>query len=154
MFSDWRKEIVDEALTWRGTPFHHKGRVKGVGCDCGGFIYEVYKRVLGIPHEPFPSDYPPDWALHRNDNEIYLDFMRPYVIPVDRVQPGDITVFKFGRSFSHGAIYLGDGNYIHSFGRTGRGAVVVSQKGNFNIGAAGMVRLSKTFALDEQKWLC
>lgn len=27
-------EAVTEALTWLGTPYHHQGRIKGVGVDC------------------------------------------------------------------------------------------------------------------------
>ena len=37
-------EAVQEALTWLGTPYHHQGRVKGVGVDCGTLICEVYEK--------------------------------------------------------------------------------------------------------------
>ena len=33
----------------------------------------------------------------------------------DALQPGDIIVVKFGRTYSHGAIYIGDGNIIHAY---------------------------------------
>ena len=33
-----REQLVTEALTWVGTPFHHMARVKGVGADCVGVI--------------------------------------------------------------------------------------------------------------------
>jgi hypothetical protein len=33
-----RAQIVTEARTWLGTPFHHQGRVRGVGVDCIGVI--------------------------------------------------------------------------------------------------------------------
>ena len=35
-------EAVDEALTWLGTSYHHQGRVKGMGVDCGALVCEVY----------------------------------------------------------------------------------------------------------------
>ncbi len=38
-------EAVQEALTWLGTPYHHQGRIKGVGVDCGTLICEVYEKV-------------------------------------------------------------------------------------------------------------
>ncbi|WP_436904878.1 hypothetical protein [Acinetobacter johnsonii] len=34
---------VQEALTWLGTPYHHQGRVKDVGVDCGTLLCEVYE---------------------------------------------------------------------------------------------------------------
>lgn len=38
-------EAVAEAMTWLGTPYHHQGRVKGVGVDCATLLCEVYKEV-------------------------------------------------------------------------------------------------------------
>ena len=144
---NWRQDIIAEARTWKGTPFHHKARVKGVGVDCGGFIYEVFKHVIGIPHESFPAYYAEDWALHR-DNEIYLAFMQPYVIRVSRPQVADITMWKFGRNFSHGTIYMGNGQYIHSYGRTAHGCVLISPQTMFSIGNGGKKRECRHFTLD------
>ena len=42
-----RQMIVDEALTWEGTPFHHQESTKTAGCDCKGLVYGVSK-VLGL----------------------------------------------------------------------------------------------------------
>ncbi len=36
-----REAIVAQARGWIGTPFHHQGRIKGVGCDCLGLIVGV-----------------------------------------------------------------------------------------------------------------
>lgn len=36
-----RKDIVEEARTWLGTPFRSQFREKGVGCDCVGLILGV-----------------------------------------------------------------------------------------------------------------
>ena len=38
------KDAVQEAA-WLGT-YHHQGRVKGVGVDCGTLICEVYEKGL------------------------------------------------------------------------------------------------------------
>lgn len=38
-----RASIVFEARTWLDTPFHHQGRVKGVGVDCAGLPIGVAK---------------------------------------------------------------------------------------------------------------
>lgn len=146
----WRDDIVAEARTWIGTKYHHKGRIKGVGVDCGGLIYEVYKQVLGIPKEAFPSAYAEDWGLHKDDNELYLDFILPYIVPVDQLLPGDLVIFKFGRAYAHGTIYIGDNRVIHAFGKTGHGSVLISNLKTFNLG--GSPRPRKQFGLDP-KWL-
>jgi cell wall-associated NlpC family hydrolase len=146
----FREAIAAEAKSWIGTKYHHKGRVKGVGVDCGGLIYEVYKRTTGLPHEPFPSSYPQDWALHKDNNEIYLDFLAPYVVPTENILIGDVVMFKFGRAFSHGTIYIGDNKVAHAFGRTGFGSVLISNLSQFNIGTTQRAR--KIFTLDD-KWL-
>ena len=150
MHSSWRDDIVSEARTWLGTKYHHKGRVKGVGVDCGGLIYEVFKKVMGIPCEPFPTVYAEDWGLHRDDNELYLNFIMPYVVPIAIPQLGDLVVFKFGRAYAHGSIYIGNNSVIHSYGRTGRGSVVISSLSKFNLGSGS--RPQKAFTLDD-KWL-
>jgi hypothetical protein len=36
-----RQQIVDEARSWIGTPFHHQAYRKGVGSDCIGMIAGV-----------------------------------------------------------------------------------------------------------------
>jgi len=152
MDTQTRERILAEAMTWKRTPFHHKGRKKGIGVDCGGFIYEVYKHVLGIPHEPFPAHYAEDWALHQNDNEIYLAFLKPYVRQVNKPQPGDVIMFKMGRAFSHGTLYIGNNNVIHAYGKTEQGCVMISPLTSFNVGMSGKVRERKIFTVDD-RWL-
>lgn len=145
----WRDKIVAEARTWIGTKYHHKARIKGVGVDCGGLIYEVYKKVLGIPAEPFPNDYAQDWSMHKDDNELYLDFIMPYVVPITRLQPADLVIFRIGRAYSHGTIYVGNNKVIHSYGQTGFGSVLISNMNSFTIGSKD--RPCKLFTLDS-KW--
>lgn len=42
-----RSQVVAEARRWIGTPFHHQGRLRGVGVDCVGLIVGVAV-ALGI----------------------------------------------------------------------------------------------------------
>jgi NlpC/P60 family putative phage cell wall peptidase len=117
-----RAQICAETATWLGTPYVHKGRTKGVAADCGGLLYEVYNKFMG-PLPPFPDDYPPDWAMH-DGKERYLDFVEPlFKAPVSLVQPGGFSLFHLGLAMSHAAIYVGDGKYIHSWGRNRMGSV-------------------------------
>jgi hypothetical protein len=61
-----RRKIVDEALSWRGTPWHHEARVKGGGVDCGMLLLEVFEKAGLIPHIQ-PAHYGPDFMLHKGD---------------------------------------------------------------------------------------
>lgn len=126
----WRERAVAEAMTWLYTPYQHKAMVKGVGVDCGGLLYAVYQPLLGIARA-FPQNYAADWALH-HQNEIYLDFIRPYVFEVPAPLKGGIAVFKIGRNFSHGAICDGEGQFIHAWGRNGQGCVKRNRREFFN----------------------
>ena len=129
---EWRQYIIDEARTWRGTPYQHKGRVKGVGCDCGGIIYQIYTPLLG-PFAPFPKDYAQDWAMHNEDTR-YLDFIMPHVIQIPKAVPGGLALFKVGRSFSHAAICTEKKTFIHAWGRTQHGSVMESYLNFFRMG--------------------
>jgi NlpC/P60 family putative phage cell wall peptidase len=111
---DFRAAVVTEAKTWIGTPFHHAARVKGAGVDCLMLLAEVYERAgvtVGRINPPF---YVPDWHLHR-DAERYLDGLLRYARPVNVPEPGDIALFRFGRTYSHGAIITEWPRLIHAY---------------------------------------
>ncbi|MGH6967598.1 MAG: hypothetical protein ACREEN_00645 [Stellaceae bacterium] len=108
-----RAAIVAEALTWRGTPYVPEARVKGGGCDCLTLIAGIFETVLGpidVPH------YAKDWHQH-NTAELYLEGKdgEPGVLgfcvevdapPARAPLPGDIVLWKFGHTFSHGAVVI------------------------------------------------
>ena len=45
----WQERVRSEALTWLGTPYHHQGRVKGVGVDCGQILIAIYEKAEFYP---------------------------------------------------------------------------------------------------------
>jgi cell wall-associated NlpC family hydrolase len=147
---NWRDLVLAEARTWLHTPYQHKGRVKGVGVDCGGYIYQVYNQFIG-PFKPFPTDYAPDWALHQ-DNEIYLDFIMPYVEEVSAPVRAGIAIFQVGRNYSHGTICTGSGMFLHAWGRNGQGAVIESNINFFKIGNNGRPRAVRYYDVGKE-WL-
>lgn len=108
-----RERVIAEAFTWLRTPYHHQGRIKGVGVDCATLLCEVYEAAGVIPHVD-PTPYPADWHLHR-DAERYLGWLSQYGREVDEARPGDVIVWKFGRCFSHAAILCDDNLIIHSY---------------------------------------
>ena len=82
-----RAAVVEEARSWLGTPYHHMGRVKGVGCDCLTLLAAVYHAAGIVPEIEIPH-YPPDWHLHRSA-ELYLEGLLTYAreIPLASLQP-------------------------------------------------------------------
>ncbi|MBS0370208.1 MAG: hypothetical protein JSS57_13505 [Proteobacteria bacterium] len=113
------ERICAEAQAWIGTPYHHHGRIKGVGVDCAQILIAVFSAVGLI--DPFdPGDYPHDWHLHHSD-EIYMRWLDRFGDRIAQPSPGDVALFRFGRCYSHGGIVTPDG-VIHSY--IGRGVII------------------------------
>lgn len=108
-----RATVIEEAKSWIGTPFHHAARVKGAGVDCLMLLAEVYERA-GVAGHIEPPFYVPDWHLHR-DAERYMEGLLRYAGPIDTPNAGDIALFRFGRTFSHGAILVEWPRLIHAY---------------------------------------
>lgn len=109
-----RAAVVAEAKTWIGTPFHHSARVKGAGVDCLMLLAEVYERAGVTAERINPPFYVPDWHLHR-DAEQYMEGLLRYARPVEVPESGDIALFQFGRTYSHGAIVTQWPKLIHAY---------------------------------------
>lgn len=125
--AEQRAEIVREALSWLGTPYHHHGRKKGIGVDCLMLLAEVFERT-GFAAHVEPGFYPHDWHLHRSE-ERYAAGLASYVRQLaDGELPGlgDIGLFRFGHTFSHAGIVVAEGpQLIHAFNGRGVGKSVV-----------------------------
>ena len=112
-----RQKVIEVAKSWIGTPYHHHGQIKGVGSDCATFIAEVFFESGVV--ERFPIDpYCPQWHMHRNA-EKYMQKVLEYAHEVEVPKPGDIALWRFGRTFSHGAIVLDWPSIIHQYITTG-----------------------------------
>ena len=110
-----RQHVVDEALTWVGTPYVAGGDVKGGGVDCGMILVRVFVD-LGLV-EPFdPRPYPAQWHMHQVE-EKYLGWIEKFAREItdgSTPKPGDIIMFRFGKTFSHGAIVIDYPTLIHA----------------------------------------
>jgi cell wall-associated NlpC family hydrolase len=108
-----RQRVVREAQSWLGTPYHDNGDVKGAGVDCGMLLVRVYVDTGLVPAFD-PRPYPAQWSLHQKA-ERYLEIVRTYAheIPGPPL-PGDIAMFKFGLTYSHGAIVVAWPRLIHA----------------------------------------
>ena len=103
-----RDQVVVEARSWLGTPYHHHGRIKGAGVDCAMLLAEVFE-ACGLVPRVDAGFYPVDWHEHRTE-ELFLDWLqRCGAQPVQTpARAGDVALFRFGRTYSHGAIVVTD----------------------------------------------
>jgi cell wall-associated NlpC family hydrolase len=115
-----RPAIVREALEWIGTPYHDHGEVKGRngGVDCAKLIKLVYRNA-GIIADFDIGHYSPQHYLH-SERELYLEHILRFAheIPQDHARPGDVVMWKLGRSHGHGAIIIDPGwpHIVHAWG--------------------------------------
>jgi cell wall-associated NlpC family hydrolase len=109
-----RVRVVEEALSWVGTSYHHHARVKGCGVDCAQLLLAVYE-TTGVIEPIDVGLYPTDWHLHRSE-EMFLAWLeKAGAVEIEQPQPGDIALFKYGRCFSHGAVVIEPGRVVHSY---------------------------------------
>lgn len=107
-----RAAVLAEAQRWLRTPWRHGARVRGAGVDCARLLQAVYVGA-GIVAD-FPLDaYPPDWMLHR-DEERFLAIVAAHMDEVASPLPGDVALWKYGRTYSHGAIVVDWPRVIHA----------------------------------------
>jgi len=91
-------QVVSQAQTWLGTPWHHQARLKGVGVDCLGLIVGVCNE-LEIPvqdyqqYDRFPDGY-----------HLAKELERQLIKKNSQPSPGDIMLFRISRMPQHLAI--------------------------------------------------
>ena len=118
-----RRAVVNEAKSWLNTPYHHLARVKGAGADCAQLPIAVYS-AAGLVPDFDPGNYVAQWFLH-HDTEKYLEQVERFATLcgnylncreiVSNPLPGDFLVYKFGRTYSHGAIVIKWPLIIHAW---------------------------------------
>lgn len=122
-----RQAIIDESLSWVGTPYHAQAHLKGIGVDCIGLIIGVAKAVGVLAPTYRPPIYSQEWHWHSNEELLQetLTLMQCPCLPVGQHQPGDMLVFQYGRVSSHVGIVLPEGLLVHAVRDDGR---VVAQR--------------------------
>ena len=93
-------ELFTVAEKWLGVPYRYGGNTKK-GCDCSGFVSQVYKAVYGK-------------SLERNSAAIRDKNCSK--IRRSQLRTGDLVFFKTGssRKINHVGIYLKDDKFIHA----------------------------------------
>lgn len=103
--------IMEEAVTWMGTPYRYAACDKGKGTDCSGMVMKVYEDVTGL-------------KLPRNSAR-QAEFCER--LDAESVEPGDLVFFATGKDpgrISHVGIMLDADRFIHA--STSKGVVVSS----------------------------
>lgn len=103
-------DVVRMARTWLGTPYHHQGRVKGAGVDCGGL-------VIGVASELGLSEFDITGYSGRPNGDSLVKVCQEQMTPItlDELSAGDVLLFRFEAHAGHLGIYLGDNTVIHSY---------------------------------------
>lgn len=107
-----RSDVIAAARAMLGTPFHHQGRLPGIGLDCSGLVSSV-ARTLGLCRGvPDWTDYP-----RRLRGDAFLAALRARLpeVPVAELAPADIPVFwiRPASGAQHCAIYTERDSIIH-----------------------------------------
>lgn len=108
-----RDAVVQEAMSWIGTPFHDCAGIKGVGTDCLHLVIRVYA-AAGVIEDFEPEPYGPQWFQHR-DEPLFLLGLSEHARQVEVAQPGDIAMYTFGRHAAHSAIVIDGESIVHAY---------------------------------------
>jgi NlpC/P60 family putative phage cell wall peptidase len=102
-----RHDVVAEARTWLGTPFHHQARVRGVGVDCAGLVIGV-SRALDL----VPATFDVTGYARQPDGRSLLALCDQHMRRVDQADmgPGDVLVLRWDHDPQHMGIV---GDYLH-----------------------------------------
>ena len=95
------KRIVEEALTWQGTPYKYAASEKGKGTDCSGMVISVYEKIAKK-------------KLPRNSAK-QAEFCKK--LKKHDVRPGDLVFFATGKDknkISHVGIMVDDARFVHA----------------------------------------
>ncbi len=125
-----RCEIVREARSWIGTPYHHQASCAGVGTDCLGLVRGVYRGVCGKDSEQ-PSAYSPDWGeASRHERLLEAASRNLRVGDVADPLPGDVLVFRMrpGAIAKHAGILVSPSMMVHAMERVGVVEVPFAQR--------------------------
>jgi NlpC/P60 family putative phage cell wall peptidase len=125
-----RTQIIAEARSWIGTPYHYQASLKGVGCDCLGLLRGVWRKVMGEEPEDAPP-YTADWA-EASGEESLRDAARRHMmeIPIGGFSGGDLLLFRMSKAApaKHCGIATDAAHMVHAW--SGR-AVTETPLGEF-----------------------
>lgn len=105
------KKLVDEAISWMGTPYKYAGSEKGKGTDCSGMVLRIFEDIA-------------ETKIPRNSGK-QAEFCEK--LKRKEVRPGDLVFFATGRDpsvISHVGIMIDDVRFVHASTKKG---VIISE---------------------------
>ncbi|WP_367569389.1 C40 family peptidase [Lacrimispora sp.] len=96
--ADFRQGIVNYALQFVGGRYADAGSNPSTGFDCSGFTRYVMQHGAGI-------------SINRSST---AQASQGVSISADQMRPGDLIFYGSGRSINHVAMYIGNGQVVHS----------------------------------------
>tara|TARA_R110002033_G_scaffold26757_12_gene61178 strand:- start:47703 stop:48116 length:414 start_codon:yes stop_codon:yes gene_type:complete len=104
-----REDVVCQARTWLGTPFHHQGRLKDIGVDCAGV-------VVGVAAELELSAFDTNGYGRRPDSRELEHICEGQMrrINLEDAQPGDVYLIEVDGQPQHLA-FATDIGMLHAY---------------------------------------
>lgn len=112
-----RAAVINEALSWVGTPFKNCSDIKGPkgGVDCAMLMVRANVDTGRVP--PFdPRPYAPAHMLHSREQK-FLGWIRDTLggVEVETPRVGDNIIYEFGLCFSHGGVLINSEEIVHAW---------------------------------------
>lgn len=110
------EKIAAAAYEWVGTPYQDNAMVKGRGVDCAHLLLGcVLDAGLLNCGEVEIGYYSNEWHLHRSEEKFVNNIEQVAEEVQGEPEVGDFLLFQYGRCISHGAVYVGNNEVIHSY---------------------------------------
>jgi len=100
-------DLINYAMQFLGNPYVSGGNSLTNGTDCSGFTKLIFAH-FGYDLPRSSSDY------------LYVGTQ----IPLNKIKPGDLLLYKYGSRIGHVAIYIGNNQIIHA--STPRSGITIS----------------------------
>ncbi len=92
-----RTALLQHFERWKGTPYRYGGNSR-YGIDCSGFVHTMFRDALGV-------------EVPRSTQLLSQAGRR---VSFQRLEVGDIIVFRTSRKVLHVGIYVGNHQFIHA----------------------------------------
>lgn len=106
--------MIAAARACLGTPFHHQGRLPGVGLDCIGLIVVALQAVGCIVADRR------DYARRPDGTALAAALAAHGAVRVDAPLPGDVLLFAFDGQPQHVAMLSAPDCIIHAYAPAGK----------------------------------
>jgi NlpC/P60 family putative phage cell wall peptidase len=117
-----RAQMVAEARSWLGTPYHLGAMVKGAGADCGSFLLGVLQ-ACGLAEGEEVGQWKADWFCHTGQERYLRRMLRNAALIAEQIsyptllaQPGDLVLTRSANShvYNHAGIVVEWPRIIHA----------------------------------------